>query len=113
MIGRRAWPAAPWNGDRLDCETVLLVEVCLGKPQGHLRRAHRTAADANSFQLFLPGGVMTRSALFMNPSSEPNFVVDLFHFWGRTSLTIWKIGVKSWYSGFARSKYFFRSSKRL
>jgi hypothetical protein len=35
------------------------------------------------------------------------------HFCGSTSFTSLKIGVRSWYSGLARSKYFFPSSKRL
>ena len=42
------------NRDRLDGQAVLLVKTCLlGKPHRHLRRAHRTAADANPFELFV------------------------------------------------------------
>src|SRR5262249_3366975 len=35
------------------------------------------------------------------------------YFCGRTSLTNLNIGVRSWYSGLARSKYFLPSSRRL
>jgi len=42
--------------DRFDGESVFFIKVgFLGKPHGHLRRAHRAAADTNSFQFFVLG----------------------------------------------------------
>jgi len=55
---------------------------------------------------------MTRNALFMTISSEPARMANPFYFCAMTSLTILNIGVKSWYSGFAR-KVFSQSARQF
>ena len=47
------------------------------------------------------------------PWTSPSLSAWVHHFCGRTSLTNLNIGVRSWYSGLARSKYFLPSSRRL